>query len=204
VEVGHPDPEPDHLGAAFAIEVDWILSDAIRRHMMDDNEGRRGVLIRAVTRAIPQKALLDNLRKQARYKAGLPEGTLLAPAGSGGRGGSRGRVDPARPARRGAPRALRADVLSRRLLPRRLARVRRLRARRQRRARVRMGSLAIEASRPASCCFERGVCANVIAVSSPELLLGILGRRTSTATCGGSRHHGDLYLAESDVQARPA
>ena len=26
---------------AFAIEVDWILSDAIRRHMLDENEGRR-------------------------------------------------------------------------------------------------------------------------------------------------------------------
>src|SRR5688572_7476407 len=52
----------------FAIEMDWILSDAIKRHMEDRNDGRRGVLIRAVTRAIPQKLLLEGLRTHARSK----------------------------------------------------------------------------------------------------------------------------------------
>jgi hypothetical protein len=34
--------------------------------MEDRNEGRRGVLIRAVTRAIPQKLLIECLRAHAR------------------------------------------------------------------------------------------------------------------------------------------
>ena len=56
---------------SFAPEVDWILSDAIRRHMMDENDGRRGVLIRCVTRGLKQSLLLENLRKHARSKVRL-------------------------------------------------------------------------------------------------------------------------------------
>lgn len=52
----------------FCIELDWILSDAIRRHMLNDNEGRSGVIIRGVTRGIEQKDLLRLLKKQARFK----------------------------------------------------------------------------------------------------------------------------------------
>ncbi len=66
----------------FALEMDWILSDAIRRHMQDENEGRRGVLVRGVTRAIPQRLLLDSVRTQARSKATDP-GAALKPAGGG-------------------------------------------------------------------------------------------------------------------------
>lgn len=67
----------------YAIEMDWILSDALKRHMEDRNDGRRGVLIRAVTRSISQKMLPELLSKQARFKSGLPEGALLKPAGAG-------------------------------------------------------------------------------------------------------------------------
>src|SRR4029079_2484391 len=67
----------------FAVEMDWILSDAIRRHMEDKNDGRRRVLLRAVTRGIPQKLLLECARAHARSKA---EGAVtgpLAPKGAG-------------------------------------------------------------------------------------------------------------------------
>ena len=67
----------------FAIEVDWILSDALKRHMEDRNDGRRGVLIRGVTRAVKQSALPEMLARQARYKTGLPVGALLKPADAG-------------------------------------------------------------------------------------------------------------------------
>ncbi len=67
----------------FAIEVDWILSDALKRHMEDRNDGRRGVLIRGVTRAVKQSALPEMLARQARYKTGLPAGALLKPADAG-------------------------------------------------------------------------------------------------------------------------
>ena len=53
---------------AFCLELDWILSDAIKRHMTFDNDGRNGVVIRGVTRGIEQKDLMKNLKRQARYK----------------------------------------------------------------------------------------------------------------------------------------
>jgi pyruvate dehydrogenase E1 component len=62
----------------FAVEMDWILSDALRRQMMDDNDGRRGVLIRGVTRAIRQSLMLDHVRAQRASKQ--PFEGWLAPA----------------------------------------------------------------------------------------------------------------------------
>jgi pyruvate dehydrogenase E1 component len=62
----------------FALEMDWILADAIRRHFTRQDEDRQGVLIRGVTRAVPQKALLERVRRHRRFKRDLPEGALLA------------------------------------------------------------------------------------------------------------------------------
>lgn len=63
---------------AFIQELDWILSDAIKRHMTGDNVGRTGVLIRGVTRGIDQKLLLKHLKAQARFKT---TEALMAPKG---------------------------------------------------------------------------------------------------------------------------
>lgn len=52
----------------FCQELDWILSDAIRRHMTGDNTGRTGVVIRGVTRGAEQKAFAQNLKRQLRFK----------------------------------------------------------------------------------------------------------------------------------------
>jgi pyruvate dehydrogenase E1 component len=52
----------------FCQELDWIFSDAARRHVLGDNAGRTGVLIRGVTRGIEQKDFLRNLKKQRRFK----------------------------------------------------------------------------------------------------------------------------------------
>ena len=65
----------------FCVELDWILADAIRRHMSFDNEGRSGVLIRGVTRGIEQKLLPACLKRQLRFKVGLTDGQTLAPHG---------------------------------------------------------------------------------------------------------------------------
>lgn len=181
----------------FAIEMDWILSDAMRRQMLDENEGRRGVLIRAVTRAIPQGLLLENLRRQVRFKR--PEALqdrLLAPKGSDVQEG--GTVHEDRVASRGDSEileALREDCLAGgyRLVDWRgyagyepgdnVVNV------------FAMGSVATEALDAAGRLLERGLFANVIVISSPELLLGILGHRD------GYRHlreglgvDGHLYL----------
>lgn len=52
----------------FCIEVDWILSDTFRRHIMNDNAGRSGTLLRLVTRGAEQKDMMKYLSKQARFK----------------------------------------------------------------------------------------------------------------------------------------
>lgn len=52
----------------FCIEVDWILADTMKRHILNDNTGRSGTLLRLVTRGIEQKDLMKNLTKQARFK----------------------------------------------------------------------------------------------------------------------------------------
>jgi pyruvate dehydrogenase E1 component len=55
----------------FCQELDWILCESMRRHFFHDNEGRNGVLIRGVTRGIEQKDLMTWLKRQARFKAEL-------------------------------------------------------------------------------------------------------------------------------------
>lgn len=59
----------------FCQELDWILVDTIKRHVMNDNAGRTGTLLRLVTRGAEQKDMTHYLKKQARFKAGL-EGSL--------------------------------------------------------------------------------------------------------------------------------
>lgn len=62
----------------FAIEVDWILADAVRRHYLKDNEGRTGVVIRAVTRAFQQPQMLERLKKSSRFEGQSDEAILEA------------------------------------------------------------------------------------------------------------------------------
>jgi len=180
----------------YGLEMDWILSDAIKRHMLDTNEGRRGVLIRAVTRAIPQKTLLDSLRRHARNKADLAEGVELKPAGAGADWGAA--EDESEVAARPDGeilRELRDDVLAGAYYLvdwRGYAgyepgdNVVHLFA---------MGSPATEAVAASEKLLERGIFANVIVVSSPELLLGILGERD------GYRHLREGLGIDGDLHA---
>jgi pyruvate dehydrogenase E1 component len=160
----------------FALEMEWILADAIKRHMLDQNDGRRGVLIRAVTRSVQQSLFLDNLRRAARFKAGLAPETKLEPAGAGEQRGA-GLDESQVPALPDAEilTSVRADVLrgAYYLVDWRgyagyepgdnVVNV------------FAMGSVATEALEAAQALLARGVFANVIVVTSPELLLGILG-----------------------------
>lgn len=59
----------------FCQELDWILCDTIKRHVLNDNAGRTGTLLRLVTRGAEQKDMLHYLKKQVRFKDGL-QGTL--------------------------------------------------------------------------------------------------------------------------------
>ena len=187
----------------FAIEMDWILSDALRRQMMDGNEGRRGVLIRAVTRAIPQSLLLDHVRTHAASKAPGSAALPLKPKGAGEDWGEA--VDestlPALPDGELLAR-VRRDCLSGAyyLVDGRGyggyepgENVVRLFA---------MGSVATEAIAASRALLEKGIFADVIVVSSPELLLGILGEKDDYAHLRrGLGVDGDLHAVPARNRA---
>lgn len=61
----------------FCQELDWIFCESLRRHFMYDNQGRNGVLIRCVTRGVEQKDMLHYLKKQRRFKVLPDENQLL-------------------------------------------------------------------------------------------------------------------------------
>jgi len=186
----------------FALEMEWILADAIRRHMLDQNDGRRGVLVRAVTRSVPQASLLQNLRRAARNKQGLAPDARLKPAGADASWGSA--LDesgvPARPDVEILAQA-RRDVLEGAYY---LVDWRGYAGYEPGDNVVQlftMGSVTTEAIAASEKLLERGVFANVIVVTSPELLLGILGDQS------GYRHlregldvTGDLHAVAGSPQ----
>jgi pyruvate dehydrogenase E1 component len=160
----------------FALEVDWILSDAIRRQMTDENEGRKGVLIRAVTRGVQQSLLLENVRRQARSKLDGTNAGPLKPSGAGAEWGDAQPED--------GLAVLDDTTLLERVRQECLAGAYYLVDWRGYNGYepgdnvvhvFAMGSLATEALAAAETLLARGIFANVIVVSSPELLLGILG-----------------------------
>jgi pyruvate dehydrogenase E1 component len=178
----------------FALEVDWILSDAIKRHMEDTNEGRRGVLIRAVTRAIPQKLLLDNVRSQAKSKVPGSWSGALAPKGSDWSDGTD----------EGHVATLPDDELLARVRAECLAGAYYLVDWRGYAGYepgdnvvhvFAMGSVATEAVEASKKLLEKGIFANVIVISSPELLLGILGHQD------GYRHLKEGLGVDGDLHA---
>lgn len=62
----------------YCLELDWILSESIRLHVTNQNEGRTGVLIRCVTRGAEQKDLLTHLKRSQKFK--VQQNTLLCRA----------------------------------------------------------------------------------------------------------------------------
>jgi pyruvate dehydrogenase E1 component len=182
----------------FAIEMDWILSDAIRRQMLGDNRGRSGVLVRAVTRAIAQRTLLELVRSHAASKVEGAVTAALAPAGAGEEWA--GAVDEssleARP-----DEELLADLRRNCLAGAYYLIDWRGYAGYEPGDNVvhifTMGSVATEAIDASALLAKRGIFANVIHVSSPELLLGILGEQSGYQhLTEGLDINGDLHAVE--------
>ena len=160
---------------AFAIEMEWILCDAIRRHFAGDNKGRSGVLIRAVTRALHQNQLLEWLKKQARWKREMPAGAELGLTAQDG-GLHEAEVPHASDAEILA--ALKHDVLAGGY---RLIDWRGYRGYQPGENVVElfvMGALVPEAIGASQQLLDRGVYANVTVVTSPDLLCGEMARKT--------------------------
>jgi pyruvate dehydrogenase E1 component len=180
---------------AFAIEMEWILCDAIGRHFRGDNKGRSGVLIRAVTRALSQGLLLDWQRRQARWKRELPDGAVLGLTAQDG-GLNEQEV----------PHAKDDEILAT-LREHTLAGGYRLIDWRGYRAYQPgenvvelfvMGALVPEAVQAAELLLDRGVYANVTVVTSPDLLCGELAKKTNF------RHLVQTLGVDGRLHLRPA
>jgi pyruvate dehydrogenase E1 component len=155
----------------FCQELDWILCESIRRHMTGDNVGRGGVLIRGVTRGAEQKDFLNYLKKQARFKQNTEAQALSRtefPLEAAVDEASLATVE-----ENVIWEAIRKDVLEGAyyLIDYRgyagyepgdnVVNV------------FAMGSLATEAIKASEALLTRGIYANVIVVTSPDLLCGI-------------------------------
>ncbi len=179
---------------AFCQELDWILSDAVRRHMTGDNEGRSGVLIRGVTRGIDQKIWLQNLKKQTRFKINFDEQTKLCLSAYP----LEGAVDEASLESitdADIMQAMRADVLRGAYY---LVDYRGYQNYEPGDNVVNifcMGSLVTEAVAASENLLARGIYGNVIVVTSSDLLCGTLAHQNSYALLKTELGiSGDLYL----------
>jgi pyruvate dehydrogenase E1 component len=180
---------------AFAIEMEWILCDAIRRHFARDNKGRSGVLIRAVTRGLHQGQLLEWLKRQARWKRELPAGAQLGLTAQDG-GLHEAEVPHAADAE--ILQAVQHDALAGGY---RLIDWRGYRGYQPGENVVElfvMGALVPEAIEACKLLLDRGVYANVIVVTSPDLLCGELAKKD------GCRHLRETLGVSGRLHLRPA
>ncbi len=148
---------------AYAIELDWILTDTMKKHLggllgqrvnFGTNQGRQGVVIRGVTRALEQKELLRRLKTQARF-AGLSDEQIMDQTRQDCLAGGYWLVDH-KGQKNYNPGENVVQILA-------------------------MGALVTEALAASDELLKRGVHANVLVVTSPDLLLGNLAEATGYA-----------------------
>jgi pyruvate dehydrogenase E1 component len=182
----------------FVQELDWIFTDAIRRILKWDDQDRNGVIIRGVTRGVDQKMFAALLKTQTRFKSGLDQNTQLAPKGMEVAGATdESQVESLDEASIMAQ--IRDDVLAGGyyLIDYRgyasydpgdnVVNI------------IAMGSPTTEAIKASQALLQKGIYANVIVVTCPDLLVGNLGHAT------GYQHlkqnlglSADLYLKGFD------
>jgi pyruvate dehydrogenase E1 component len=160
----------------YALEFEWIFVDAIRRHVDCFTNGenasntlnRAGVLIRGSTRALEQKEMLNRLKKHKRFE-GKSDAEILESTRQDCLEGAWYVVD-----HRGYPHYRPGENVINIFA---------------------MGSPLTEALKASDKLLEKGIFANVIHVSSPDLICGNLGEDTNFHHLRqGLGIHGDLYL----------
>ncbi len=145
---------------AYALELDWIITESIRRHLIsfvegkdspNGNAGRCSVVIRGVTRALEQKEFLARLKKHRRFEGQTDQAILEATRVDCLQGGYY-LVD-----YRGAPGYHPSENVVHIFA---------------------MGALVTEALLASDELLKEGIFANVIQVSNSDLLLGPLAEKT--------------------------
>lgn len=180
----------------FCQELDWILVDTIKRHVLNDNAGRTGTLLRLVTRGAEQKDMLHYLKKQARFKDGLSGSLARAefPITGAVNEEELGTQDEAQ-----IMATIREEVLKGAyyLIDYRgyagyepgdnVVNI------------FAMGSLVTEGIKASEALLARGIYANVIVVTSPDLLTGIPAHETDYEYLkNGLGVNSNLYLRKTE------
>lgn len=154
----------------FCIELDWIFCDTIKRHLSNNNQNRSGTLLRLVTRGVEQKDMMKYLNRQARFKSGLSG--MLARAEFPMEGAANESEIPAL-SETEILRTIREEVLQGAYY---LVDYRGYAGYEPGDNVVNifsMGSPSTEALKASEALLERGIYANVIIVTSPDLLVGV-------------------------------
>lgn len=176
----------------FCIELDWILADTMKRHLLNDNAGRNGTLLRLVTRGAEQKDLVKYLSKQKRFKS-TDNGSLCRAEAL--IGGATNEEEISAVPESEMLTTLRQDVLAGAYY---LIDYRGYAGYEPGDNVVNlfsMGSLTTEAIKASENLLTRGIYANVIVVTSPDLLCGILGHENDYHYLRhGLNINADLYL----------
>ena len=142
---------------AYCQELDWIFTESIKRHLFtsmdgenspNGNAGRSAVLIRCVTRALEQKEMLKRLKTHKRFEGQTDEAILESTRKDCLEGGYYLVDHRGQPGYRPSENVV--NIFT-------------------------MGSLVTEAMEASDELLKQGTFANVIQVSSPDLLLGNLG-----------------------------
>lgn len=157
---------------AFAKELEWILADHLRRHFIGDNAFREGLVLRLVTKGLPQKEFLGRLKLQARF-SGAEDDQILETIRQDVLAGGYALVD-----HRNDPDYVPGDNVVHLFA---------------------MGALVIEALRASDALRKKGILANVFVVTSTDLLLGNFAYQDNYRHLKeGLGISGDLYLSGPD------
>lgn len=162
---------------AYALELDWIITESVRRHFMTFIEGedspnsnldRSAVVIRCVTRGLEQKEMLNRLRTHKRF-AGFDDAAILEATRKDCLEGAYYLVD-----HRGAegyrPSENVVNIFS-------------------------LGALVTESLKASDELLKEGIFANVIQVTCTDLLVGNLAYKNNYRHLrSGLGITGDLYL----------
>ncbi len=150
----------------YCVELDWIIADALKRHMMGNNDGRTGVHLRLTTRGVEQKEMMQRLRRHRRFKSELANDVLLE-------GETENTITPLSDEEILAK--TRMDCLSGAYY---LIDYRGYKSYEPGDNVVNifaMGTLGTEALKASDELLKRGIYANVVMITSPDLLIGNLG-----------------------------
>lgn len=161
----------------YAIEMDWVLTETARRHFItasegsdhpDSNKDRAAVIVRGVTRALEQKEMLTRLKTHKRFEDKKDEEILELTRQDHLKGGWYIVDHRNKPGYRPAENVVHIFT---------------------------MGALVTEALGASDKLLSEGIFANVIVVSSPDLLLGNLADANGyDHLINGLGIKGDLYL----------